>query len=196
MAPKRTRLTGLLHELEDLLDGLGSPFSSCALPGIDDDQIDELLAPSGIVAPTQLREWWRWHHGSSFDSPGIDGYTIGAGRWGLMDIPWALRDRADWLEVDPDLGEGGWRTGWCPIAFQDFAHGRLVARTSDPFAEEMPIGWYYVFDVPPSEPIAKSLDEVVDAFIDVIREGQMYFTPGGWWEQGPRRTEFPLWVGT
>jgi hypothetical protein len=194
--PKTTRLTGLLRELEDLLDELGAPFSSYALPGIDDDQIDELLAPSGLVAPTELREWWRWHHGTRIDGPGSDRHTLGPGLWGLMDIPWALEDAAEW---ESTIGEEGWGPSWLPFAWAKPDHARLVARLGDSTPDEVCVGWHYVFDVPPDEPIARSLAEVVEDSIRILREGLIvwdgsysYYDEVGMWKN-PRLDEFGRW---
>jgi len=192
---KTTRLTELLHELDELLEELGAPFLSHALPGIGDDEIDALLAPSGIVAPTELREWWRWHHGARADSPLTDHHTVGPGSWSPMDIPEALWDREDWIET---LGPyDGWPPGWLPFAGAMFDQGRLVARLEESTRDQVCVGWWYVFDVPPDEPVANSIAEVVENFISILREGQIVWRKegAGYWEEGSRRTEFPRYLG-
>ena len=42
-------------------------------PGLSDREIDELLAPAGIVLPPDLRELWRWHDGAD---PDVGAYVV------------------------------------------------------------------------------------------------------------------------
>jgi len=190
---KTTRLTGLLHELEDLLDEVGSPFSSYALPGIDDDQIDELLTPLGFLVPTELREWFRWHHGARTDTRLPKEPSLGPGWWELMTIPEALVDRDQWINSATDPDEG-WLVGqWLPFAYGGADHPRLVARLENSTDELVCVGWWnYMesYEAPPEG----SLADVVDVFLRALREGQIFRVPGGNWDQGPRRNEFPGYI--
>lgn len=178
MNMKVTRLTPLLHELEAVMTALGAPFAAHARPGLGDDEIDALLEPTGLVAPTELREWWRWHHGAATSvlAP-IDGHEIGPGVWGLMSIPEAIQDRAEWLEDAVDLD---WQPTWLPFAFAEPDHQRLVARIEDSTADEVCIGAWWVFDVPPEGPVAGSLVEVVETWLCDLREGHVVWNGVGW----------------
>ena len=193
MALRCTELTGLLQELEELLDELGTPFSSYALPGIGDEQIDRLLAPAGFVAPTELREWWRWHHGTRKDAQHPDAPSLGPGWWAPMAIPEALADRERWIEGATSYDEG-WLVGqWLPFAWGGGDHGRLIARLEDSTDDLVCVGWWNYAESyeAPSE---GSLSDVIGVFLRVLREGQIFPVPGGGWDQGSRWQEFPGYV--
>lgn len=191
---KTTRLTGLLHELEDLLDEIGAPFSSYALPGIDDEQIDELLAPSGLVAPTEMREWWRWHNGTRVDTPLNDRHSVGPASWGPMGVQKALWDRETWLEDIPDDGDGGWNPDWISVAWALAGHGRLVGRLDESTSDEVRVGCFYIDDW--DNPVAPSMASMVEDVLRVLREGQVFWNPadGGYWDEGPRWRDYPLYL--
>lgn len=195
MAPKTTRLTPLLHELEAAMAAQGAPFSTYARPGISDEQIDALLAPTGLTAPTELREWWRWHHGISIDgvpyTEPVAGCEIGPGRWGLMTISESIDDQAMSLEDDPAIDGGpGWVPTWLPLAFAQPDHRRLVARLAESTADEVCVGMWWVFDVPPAEPVARSLAEVVETWLRVLGERHVTWE-GTYWKTGSYRPEIP-----
>ena len=193
MEPKVTRLSPLLHELGAAMDAAGATFTSYAYPGISDDEIDELLAPTGLGVPTELREWWRWHHGSRVDVPLTGNHEIGPGGWGLMTIPQALDDRALWLEQMPSEEDGGWRLGWLPFAAGRFGHHRLVARLDESTDDELCVGISWVFDVPPDDPIERSLAAVVETWLRAIGDG--YYTWNGVaWIRGARFRELPYYA--
>jgi hypothetical protein len=208
---KTTRLTGLLHELDDLLVELGSPFLSYALPGIDDDVIDKVLAPSerlapeGLVVPTELREWWRWHNGTRIDTATTDRHTFGPGRWGMGQASVALMEMK--LRLSGDLPGEGWQPGWVPFAWKTFIDGKsryewrpdrdasLVGRLDESTADELSVGLWSSDPFPPG-PVAGSLAEVVDTVLDVLRDGRVVWDPdgGGRWVQVAPLDELPPYV--
>lgn len=189
MVPTTTRLTPLLHELEARMDAAGAPFSSRALPGLSDAQIDELLAPSGLTIATELREWWRWHHGSLSDSVTPFAHEIGPGSWGLMTIPEALDDAALWLASS--TGEDGdFSPTWLPVTRGAPHHRRLVARLDGSGPDEVCVGYWYVFDIPPEAPVAHSLADVVETWLTALRRGWTRWD-GEAWVCDDYRPDFP-----
>lgn len=194
MESKTTRLTPLLHELEALMDSVGAPFSSRALPGLADKEIDRLLEPTGLVIPTELREWWRWHHGFVFDKRAPIDREIGPGAWGQMTIPGAIQDAALWCEDAIAVGdEPGWRRSWLPFAEGSPHHRRLVARLEESTVDEVCVGHWYVFDVPPADPVEHSLASVVETWITAVREGYTTWD-GSAWVDGGYRWGFPAYA--
>jgi len=92
-----------------------------------------------------------------------------------MDIPWSLDDAVEW-ETTVAVDEG-WGPNWLPFAWARPDHARLVARLDDSAPDEVCVGWYYVFDVSPEAPVARSIAEVVENIILVLREGLTFWDP-------------------
>ncbi len=175
------------------MDAVGAPFSSRALPGISDAQIDELLAPSGLVIPTELREWWRWHHGSRTDAVTPFAHQFGPGSWGLMTIPDALDDAAQWVS-DATGDEGDWSSpSWLPFAERSSHHHRLVARLDESGPDLVCVGHWYVFDAPPVAPIAHSIADIVETWLTVLQQGSVHWD-GDAWITRDYRAPIPLYA--
>lgn len=189
MESKTTRLTLLLREFETLMDDAGAPFSSFALPGLTDREIDELLAPTGLTVPTELREWWRWHHGCGESEYG---HRIEPGAWGPLNIPQAVEDAGVWERYG--ASELGWRRSWLPFAEAPGGHQRLVARLEDSTADEVCVGWWHLDGPAPADPVERSLADVVQSWIRAIRSGYATWTDGKYVLHGGPRSDFPVYA--
>jgi len=200
-----------LCELDDLLVELGSPFSSYALSRIDDDVIDRALASSelasyGLVVSTELREWWRWHHGTRIDTSTTDRHAFGPGRWGINNLSVALAGIKRGLSGE--LPGEGWQRDWVPFAWKTFIDDRgryewrpdreafLVGRLSESTGDELCVGLWDSSGTYPQEPVAGSLAEVVSVMIDVLRDGRVVWDPssGGRWVQVSSLDGLPPYV--
>lgn len=192
MPPRTTRLTQLLHDLESELAAAGAPFSSHANAGIRDDEVDDLLATAGLHVPTELREWWRWHDGCRVDLRRPFAQEIGPGSWSPMSLAEALADRASWLESA--TGEADyWAETWLPFAYGSPDHRRLVGRLDESTADELCVGLWFVFDVPPREPVECSLADVVTVWLRALRERRATWDGHGW-KQPAHLPDLPLYT--
>ena len=86
-----------------------------------------------------------------------------------MSLPEALEDRLLWLESRTG-GEGDWSENWLPFAYGSPDHRRLVGRLDESTADEVCVGLWFVFDVPPQEPAERSLADVVTVWLRALRE--------------------------
>lgn len=59
----------LLAAFEARLRHVGAAVVGHFAPGLDDERIDELLAPLGVDLPEEARAWWRWHNGTARAAP-------------------------------------------------------------------------------------------------------------------------------
>jgi hypothetical protein len=57
-------LTATLSEYLDELDAIGyRVHDTMVTPGLSDDEIDLLMAPTGLTLPKDVREWWHFQNG-------------------------------------------------------------------------------------------------------------------------------------
>jgi cell wall assembly regulator SMI1 len=70
-----------LDRLERVWRRLDSPLVDLLRPGLSDEQIDELMAPTGLTLPDELRLWWGWHDGAPTTSDQEEGRGLGSGGW-------------------------------------------------------------------------------------------------------------------
>ena len=49
--------------LTQALDQIGHPLPSMLQPGLSDDQIDDLVRPTGLELPNEMRALWKWANG-------------------------------------------------------------------------------------------------------------------------------------
>jgi cell wall assembly regulator SMI1 len=107
-----------LDELERALEvGVGHrPFT----PGLEDSRIDELLRPSGLTLPGEVRAYFRARDGvrppSRVQAPWL------VGHWLPLPLEEALRERdarremaLEEFQAEPDELDGVWGTGWLPL---------------------------------------------------------------------------------
>lgn len=66
----------LLAAFEARLRHVGAAVVGHFAPGLDDERIDELLAPLGVDLPEEARAWWRWHNGTAPGAPPTGTYII------------------------------------------------------------------------------------------------------------------------
>lgn len=64
MSSDAPMLTGdLIEQVLDALARAGSCTRERLYPGLTDEQMDDLIAPLGLVLPTEGRVWWSHHNG-------------------------------------------------------------------------------------------------------------------------------------
>lgn len=59
----------ICDRLEAVLISKGLPVLDSLNPGLSDEQIDAIVAPTSLLLPEEVRVWWRWRNGS-FHRPG------------------------------------------------------------------------------------------------------------------------------
>lgn len=55
-------MADLLERFASALRARGIPVDDL-MPGLGDDEIDEITGPVGLELPEEVRAWWRWHDG-------------------------------------------------------------------------------------------------------------------------------------
>ncbi|MCU1671144.1 MAG: hypothetical protein JWP40_4071 [Blastococcus sp.] len=90
-------------------------------PGLDDDRIEELLRPSGLSLPDEVRDYFRARDGvrppTRVQAPWLIGH------WLPLPLDEALRERdarremaLEEFQADPDsLDDDVWGAGWLPL---------------------------------------------------------------------------------
>jgi cell wall assembly regulator SMI1 len=89
-------------------------------PGLDDGRIDELLRPSGLTLPAEVRAYFLAHDGvrppSRVQAPWLIGH------WLPLPLEEALREREvrremalEEFQAEPDQADGVWGPGWLPL---------------------------------------------------------------------------------
>jgi hypothetical protein len=54
---------GLLERLLSAWREQGAPIADRLVPGLSDQEMDDLMAPTGLRLPAEARCWWGWHDG-------------------------------------------------------------------------------------------------------------------------------------
>jgi cell wall assembly regulator SMI1 len=127
-------LATALERLEVHLRREGAAVMDLARPGIDAARLDEILAPLGLTANTDLRTWFGWHDGAgerlvtpyvqSVLAPGCEFWSAEL----MASECRQVREVSAELAADPGFPwsvEQMWHPSWFPV-LRLFGHG-LVA---------------------------------------------------------------------
>src|SRR3954454_3008813 len=115
---RRNRVRSLLELERALVAAVGhQPFA----PGLDDDRLEELLHPSGLSLPEEVRDYFRVHDGirppTRVQAPWLIGH------WLPLPLDEALGEREarramalEEFQADPEsLDDDVWGAGWLPL---------------------------------------------------------------------------------
>jgi len=126
----------LLDRFEAVLHSLGAPVAELMRPGLPDEKIDDLIAPTGLTLPDELRIWWRWHDGADeAASNHEEGRRLGPGGWlhlpllTMIELHGYHNGRyCDMLaHGSTDLAEQGWRPGLFPFSHRAWQPNHVLA---------------------------------------------------------------------
>lgn len=194
-----------LDRLEGVLHSLGAPVAELFRPGLTDEQIDDLMAPTGLTLPDELRIWWRWHDGANeAASDQEEGRRLGPGGW----LHLSLRQAVDlhgyhngryreMIEIEAmDLAELAWRPNLFPFSHRGWQPNHvLAADTSVPKHASAPVVMTSEMGIE-SWTGADSVSEVVGLWIELLESGRYHVEDGSWQPLDPMYTEEPrfLWL--
>lgn len=177
-------LTGdLLAELEAALGQQDPELVARLAPGLDDQDIDELMRPRGLTLPEEARVWWRWHDGLTWST--VDGRIFGPG-FQLLPLEAAVREYTSRLEQAEELAKEipnitFWERPWFPLV--GAGTGLFIFDCSGDPAAPAPISFYHVEEAgEDGRPPARSVGEMVAWWIDALERGVWYYDRelGGW----------------
>ncbi|MEV7968674.1 SMI1/KNR4 family protein [Sphaerisporangium sp. NPDC088356] len=158
-------------------------------PGLRDAEIDDLLRPSGLVLPCEVRAYLRRHDGAQPTSRVVAPWLIG--HWLPLSLGEALRERdrrhamalRD-FDGDADAADDGvWAPGWLPLFRAGNGYILAVDCQADP-ASAGPAPLLRMARVTPTPPSLSSLEELFEFFT-------LALTTGAWaWDAERRRWMF------
>ncbi|MHA6794452.1 SMI1/KNR4 family protein [Pseudonocardia bannensis] len=184
--PSLATLDEALSRLDTTLTAaLGQPRFA---PGLTDPQIDELLRPSGLALPAEVRAYLRRHDGVAPTSRVLAPWLIG--HWLPLSLREALAERdvrramaREEFGGEPEDADGVWGPGWLPL----FRAGNGYLLAVDCHADPAPHGGTAVLRtarVTPAPPSVSSLTELFDFFT-------LALSTGAWtWDDGRQRWLF------
>ena len=163
-------LPDLLRRLEDHWIHLDVPLARRAAPGLSDQEIDDLLAPTGFELPEEMRIWWRWHNGMTEpDVRDLDA-TVSASGWRLQTLQHSIREYQMLIDV---VGPDGitFRWEWFPFSPRADAE-QLMCDTSRTDGRTAPvIAWDNCVAVEEQLVIAPSLTDLVRMWVERLDAG-------------------------
>lgn len=192
-------------QLERAWDSLDAPILGMLRPGLSDSQIDELMAPTGLVLPDELRWWWQWHDGAEARLPDADEEReIGPGGW----LHLSLREAVELYDFhdgayreyagygDMQLANITWRPGLFPLC-QGVGGARDVLAVATLVEAHGPAPvMLRTFTGVESDCGAETVGELVGMWIELL-ESSRYLVEDGWFQPlDPMFTEEPRlrWV--
>ncbi|WP_378099257.1 hypothetical protein [Cellulomonas sp. T2.31MG-18] len=172
-------LSTLLPRLERAWRLRKAPIVEGLRPGLTDDAIDALMAPTGLVPPGELRTWWRWHDGSA------GGESIGPGSWQFGSLAEMIQTLEYWRRFQAsscDASEPAvWKSSWFPAVQRGPNHVLHVDTSAATTAGEAPVGNAEPFDDEPRDVVrATSFTQVVGLWLGLIESGTFTLVDGYW----------------
>jgi hypothetical protein len=157
----------LLDRFEGVLRAHRIGIVEAWAPGLSDDEIDELIAPTDLLLPDEVRAWWRWHNGVVTPDVPARSREILPDRdlRSLQDVLWTYDQRA---------GEGQRLlivTGRPEIQVACSERGSVPA----------PVYWDRYDDFVRPEQAASSLGELVTVWMGYVERGVYASGPDGGW---------------
>ena len=80
--PTAPQLTvDLLEQLAERWRRQRAPITEALSPGLDEEEMDALIAPLGLSLPVEARVWWGWHDGVAAKHAHGAATVVGTGWW-------------------------------------------------------------------------------------------------------------------
>lgn len=192
---------GLLDRLERAWERYDAPVLERLRPGLSDSEIDELMLPTELTLPIELRLWWGWHDSALPSEPDFDeGRQFAPGGW--LHVPLyqavALHDHHVGMYQDlvatgsTDLASLGWRPGLFPFT-------QRVSQPNHVIAAETLVGARDSASVVVTSEMgierdvtADSVDEVLRIWVETLESGRYVLENGAWWSSDRSRPREPL----
>jgi hypothetical protein len=162
----------VLADFEGALRSAGAAIAEAWAPGLNDAQIDELIAPHGIDLPEEARRWWRWH----------DGFVAGTPPPRRDLTPRRpLFDLAMTLEVFASGRAGMWQLEGVDAWLQPAGSKPIIYFACDGARDE-PVPVYAQEDIETPLLALPSIGELVAAWTELIEQRIFTTDSDGLWE--------------
>lgn len=198
------RLLALLGRLQAAWARQGAPVHAGLRPGLSEERIDELMAPTGLQLPEELQTCWSWHNGSVERDGPTPGYPheLGPGGWLFAPLEtvlaWNARHRT-WTEpIDstvPALAETYWHPTWFTFTTRIGKPNHILFVDTDvPPGGPSPVHYVDEMWEEPTVVRAASLTDVIALWVDLLEDGTVRWDPAqDYWDEDrwmgdPRRT--------
>lgn len=182
-----------LDRLERAGRRLHSPLTTLLQPGLTDERIGELMEPTGLTLPDELRVWWSWH--SSVSPPGPDpdeGREISAGGWLHLPLQQAVDLYTHRCGFSSDVLASGsveeanltWRPGLFPFSHAVCRPNNVLAAiTTVPEHAPAPVLMRTFMGIEPERGTG-SESEVLGCWVELLESGR-YTIVDGFWQTDP-----------
>ena len=168
MADVQLLTPDILARFDSLLRSRHVKIVEAWAPGLSDAQIDDIIGPTGLQMPEEVRVWWRWHNGVRPGYP-PDHWMVVPGR-----ILLALEPE---VEAYRDLARGNGLL----MPFSEKPHIYVACRA----AGNVPAPVYYeTHDFAPHLALP-SFGELILGWIRYIDSGGYPSGPDGWTDDAP-----------
>jgi cell wall assembly regulator SMI1 len=160
----------LLNELEAAWRAAGAQIADVLAPGLSDERIDELMAPTGRRLPQEARRWWGWHNGVTEKAP----YGWDIGRQVLfLSLEEALEESGETFGAGGEVAEPTWFP-WVQAAGGFIAIDCADAEIASTLRLDYESGTYAG---------AASLGETVEIWLEMYSTGGWSMnSAGGYWD--------------
>jgi hypothetical protein len=177
-----------LDRLEQVWRRLESPLVESLRPGLSDERIGELMAPTGLTLSDELKLWWGWHDGAPTTSGQEEGRGLGPGGWLHLSLSEAV-DLHSYHEGfyqemiatgSTDIAELVWRPGLFPLSHRGWQPNHVLA--ADTLVAECspsPVVSRSEMGIERDEG-ASSVSEVIGLWIELLESGRYRVEDGSW----------------
>lgn len=157
----------LLGELEQRWRSQGAFIAGALRPGLNDEQMNELVAPLGLHLPREARRWWGWHDGAR--PQGRSAAAELGPTHEFLPLAKAVAKCAMIREIVLPLRDSendySWKWSWLPI---DRAKAPMVIDCSVADEDPVPARSFFFEDPDAGAEGARSMGELVTIWIEAI----------------------------
>jgi cell wall assembly regulator SMI1 len=150
------RASGSLPETMDrymaALDRLDVPSARNLAGGLTDNEIDDLMMPTGLTLPLEARQWWRYHNGV-IDDREVNDRALAA-TWEFNTLAACV---GHWRQ-SCEIAFPEWDPNWFPLVI-GYMSGSCIVVDCTPDVD--PVVRYY-------DPKELALEVIAERFVDVI----------------------------
>jgi len=143
-ASKRARqLTTTLERIEIQWSRQDVPIARHLSPGLTNQQIDEIMAPTGIRLNEVHRALFRWHDGAMSNDPDLSRDSRDTALFGMLQFrslagmveywqgPWVQQGLDFARDITDELGpHGPWGPNWFPLLYDAEERSPIVTRST------------------------------------------------------------------
>lgn len=182
--------TAMMDELWEALRSVGAPVVDHARPGLTEEQVHQLMAPTYLHPPQEVVVWWTYHNGTDLSagpkryiSPSKDLISLEEAlslRESMELVNWRMARQS---RLDDVPWDDMWRDGWLPLIVRD--RPMIVCDCSREYRRTTPLRRSEIGDLAAEQTYevrAPSIGTMVQLWIGAIRDGLWTINPetGSW----------------